>query len=158
MDLAPILVSQYLSSLEMLKQTITICPESVWNETDDRNKFWLVAYHALYFTHLYLADSEEAFTPWAKHPADYVDFDAPHVGEPYDKDMVLEYLTFCQREVAKRVPRLNLEEASPFHRKYRTRMELQIYSIRHIMQHMGELAERLGARIGADIDWVGSMP
>jgi hypothetical protein len=36
-----------------------------------------------------------------------------------------------------------------------TTLELQIYSIRHIMQHTGELMERLGTRIGAEIDWVG---
>ena len=37
-----------------------------------------------------------------------------------------------------------------------TGFELQIYSIRHIMQHVGELAERLGTRTGVEIDWVGS--
>jgi hypothetical protein len=34
-------------------------------------------------------------------------------------------------------------------------LELQIYSIRHIMQHAGELMERLGARTDVEIDWVG---
>jgi hypothetical protein len=33
-------------------------------------------------------------------------------------------------------------------------LELQIYSIRHLMQHAGELMERLAARTGAEIDWV----
>src|SRR5512136_320922 len=107
MDIPAILISQYLASLEMLKQTITKCPESIWNAASDKNKFWQAAYHALFFTHLYLADSEEAFTPWIKHREQYEDFPAPQNGEPYDKDTVLEYLTFCQQEVAERVPRLN---------------------------------------------------
>jgi hypothetical protein len=54
MDLAPIVISQYLASLAMLKQTITQCPESVWNAAGDKNRFWQVAYHALFFTHLYV--------------------------------------------------------------------------------------------------------
>jgi hypothetical protein len=154
MDIPAILISQYQASLEMLKQTITSCPESLWNAASDKNKFWHVAYHALYFTHEYLADSPEAFTPWIKHRDGYEDFfEEPQVGEPYDKDAILEYLAFCQQEVAERVPRLNLEEG--FDEIY-TPLELQIYSIRHIMQHTGELMERVGPREGVQIDWVGS--
>jgi hypothetical protein len=154
MDIPAILISQYLSSLEMLKQTITKCPESIWNAASDKNKFWQVAYHALFFTHLYLSDSEEAFTPWIKHREQYEDFPAPKMNEPYDKDTILEYLAFCQQEVTKRAPQLNLEEG--FDGRPYTKLELQIYSIRHIMQHTGELMERLGSRTEAQIDWVGS--
>jgi hypothetical protein len=153
MDIAAILISQYLASLEMLKQTIAQCPESIWNAASDKNRFWQVAYHALYFTHEYLADSAETFTPWVKHREVY-DFDESQVFEPYDKESILEYLAFCQREVVERVPRLNLE-APEGHGRSLSTLELQIYSIRHIMQHTGELMERLGTRTDAQIDWVG---
>jgi hypothetical protein len=158
MDLSPILISQYLASLEMLKQTITLCPQSLWNVPSDKNRFWQVAYHTLFFTHLYLGESEAAFTPWSKHREGWEDFPAPENGEFYDKDTILEYLAFCQQEVADRVPRLNLESREGFEPRTYTRAELQIYSIRHIMQHAGELMERIGARTGAHIDWVGSKP
>jgi hypothetical protein len=154
MDIPAILISQYLASLEMLKQTITRCPESIWNAASDKNKFWQVAYHALFFTHLYVADAEEAFIPWIKHRDGYEDFQVPQMSEPYDRDTVLEYLAFCQQHVADRVPRLNLEEG--FDGRPYTKLELQIYSIRHIMQHTGELMERVGTRADAQIDWVGS--
>jgi hypothetical protein len=153
MDIAAILISQYLASLEMLKQTIDLCPESIWNAPDDKNRFWQVAYHALYFVHEYLADSYEAFTPWAKHREVY-DFDESQSFEPYDKDTILEYLAFCQRHVAERVPQLKLAEPEG-HGDAMTTLELQIYSIRHLMQHTGELMDRLGRRTGAEIDWVG---
>jgi hypothetical protein len=155
MDIRAILISQYLASLEMLKQTIVQCPEAVWNAAGDKNKFWQAAYHALFFTHLYLADSEEAFTPWVKHRDGYEDFDESNMRAPYDRDTILEYLAFCQQEAAARVPRLDLE-ASFSGRPY-TMLELQIYSIRHIMQHAGELMERAGARGNAQINWVGSV-
>jgi hypothetical protein len=35
------------------------------------------------------------------------------------------------------------------------KLELQIYNIRHIHAHAGELAERLSQRAGIEIDWVG---
>jgi len=155
MDLAAILVSQYLASLEMLKQTIEKCPESMWDAEGDKNRFWQSAYHALYFTHEQLADSLETFTPWTKHRDGYEDFPATEGREPYDKDTILEYLAFCQKEVTDRVPRLKLEGPEGHGDRTLLMAELQIYSIRHIMQHTGELMERLGARTGAEIDWVG---
>ena len=155
MDLAAVLVSQYQASLEMLKQAIIECPEPVWNAGGDRNKFWQVAFHALYFTHEYLADSYETFTPWVKHREVY-DFDESQVFEPYDKDTLLEYLAFLQEHVVERVPQLKLEGPEG-HGRSMTTLELQIYSIRHLMQHTGELMERLGDRTGAQIDWVGRV-
>jgi hypothetical protein len=109
MDLAAILISQYQASLEMLKQTIMKCPVSIWNADSDKNKFWQVAYHAIYFVHEYLADSEKTFTPWVKHREVY-DFDETRTFEPYDKETILEYLAFCQQHVAERVPQLKLDE------------------------------------------------
>ena len=158
MELASVVVSQYLASLDMLKQTVTQCPESIWNVANDKNRFWQVAYHALFFTHLYLGESEEAFIPWNKHREGYEDFPAPENGEPYDKDTILAYLAFCEQQVKERVPQLDMEAVAAFHRRQRSTLELQIYSIRHIMQHVGELMERLGTRVDAQIDWVGSKP
>ena len=155
MDLAAILVSQYLASLEMLKQTISECPASIWSAASDRNKFWQVAFHAIYFTHEYLADSFDTFIPWVKHREVY-DFDESQTFEPYDKESILEYLAFCQQQVAERIPRMNLEALEGHGSRSMITLELQIYSIRHIMQHTGELMERLGTRTGAEIDWVGS--
>jgi len=155
MDIPAILISQYLASLEMLKQTISKCPESIWNAASDKNKFWQVAYHALYFTHEYLADSYETFTPWVKHREVY-DFDESQIFEPYDKETILEYLAFCQQHVTERVPQLKLSELEGHGDRSMLTLELQIYSIRHLMQHTGELMERLGSRTGAEIDWVGS--
>jgi hypothetical protein len=154
MDLAAILISQYQASLEMLKQTIRKCPEAIWNADSDKNKFWQVTYHAIYFVHEYLADSEKTFTPWEKHREVY-DFDETQTFEPYDKETILEYLAFCQQHVAERVPQLKLDEPEG-HGRSMTTLELQIYSIRHLMQHTGELMERLGTRTGMQIDWVGA--
>jgi hypothetical protein len=75
----------------------------------------------------------------------------------YTQADMLAHLSFCRREVDERVPRLNLEAESGFARRQFDKFELQIYSIRHVMQHAGELMERLGARAGVKGTWVGSM-
>lgn len=150
-----ILISQYLASLEMLKQTIIACPEADWNAPEDVNKFWHTAYHALYFVDEYLQYPPQEVIPWSQHRPGWEDFPAPRDGEYFDKDTVLEYLSYCQQQVIERVPRLDLE--APDAHGPLSMLELQIYSIRHTMQHTGELLERLGSRTGAQIAWVGSV-
>lgn len=102
-----------------------------------------------------MEDSEEAMTPWSIHQPGYEEFDVPENAEPISKEAMLEYLAFCRRIVAERVPQLDLEGPERHCDKSLMMLELQIYSIRHIMQHAGELMERLAARTGAEIDWMG---
>ena len=165
MNIPDVIISQYLASLEMLKQALTQCPESLWNSPGDRNKFWHIAYHALFYTHLYLQDSEPSFTPWSRHRQEYQFLGQtpwpphapPKIGEPYDQASLLEYLAFCQAQVAERVPQLDLEGTSGFDWLPFGKLELQFYNLRHLQQHTGELMERLGTRAGLDLDWIGSL-
>lgn len=39
MDYPTIIISQYLAALEMLKQTVALCPDSIWNSSVDKSKF-----------------------------------------------------------------------------------------------------------------------
>jgi len=164
MNLPEVIMAQYQASLEMLKETITRCPASLWDDPSDKTRFWHIAYHALFYTHLYLQDSEQTFTPWAKHRPEYQylgqvpwpPYAPPQIGQPYDKATVLEYLVFCQQRVVERVPQLDLEAASGFDWLPFGKLELQFYTIRHIQQHTGELMERLGTRANVEVDCVGT--
>jgi len=151
MDYRQIIRSQYLATLEMLKQAIERCPATLWNDPADQNKFWHVAYHALYYTHLYLQPSEQDFEPWAKHRKSH---DLAKAADPHSKEEILQYLAFCQQQVIEQVPQLNLDAESGFYWLSLSKAELQIYNIRHLQQHAGELMERLGSRAGIDVDWV----
>ena len=106
MDFRETIISQYHAALEMLKQTILACPEALWHNSDDRNKFSQIAYHALFYTHLYLQESEQAFQLWSGHREEYRlgggDSTAP--AEPATKTIVLAYLAFCRRQVVEKVP------------------------------------------------------
>jgi hypothetical protein len=157
------IISQYLASLEMLKQAIDKCPEALWNAPEDKNKFWHLAYHALFYTHLYLQPTEKGFVPWANHrdgyqfmgPLPWPPHKEPNIGNPYQKEEILEYLEFCQQQVSEAVESLNLDGPSGFDWLPFDKLELQFYNIRHLQQHIGELCERLG-RANIDVDWVGT--
>jgi hypothetical protein len=158
--------SQYLASLAMLEQAIIKCPESMWDDPDKKNRFWHVAYHALFFTHLYLSGSEKAFVPWSKHQEAFASLEVP-AGEPgegqpppapYRKEELLEYLMLCQGLVKELVPALDLAAESGFYWLPFNKLELQFYNIRHLQQHTGELCERLGTEANIDVDWVGMEP
>jgi hypothetical protein len=160
MNVKDVVKSQYHASLEMLGQAIVKCPDSLWNDREYKNPFWRVAYHALFYTHLYLQDSLEGFSPWGEHKEDYeaLGRDCPQDGQPYTKDQVLEYCELCGEQVEEQVAALEPDAPSGFHWLPFSKLELQFYNIRHLQQHTGELCERLGARGDTKVDWVGQSP
>lgn len=166
MDVKEVIKSQYHASLEMLKQAVEKCPESLWADPEPKNRFWHIAYHVLFYTHFYLQDSEKDFTPWAKHrdlynflgPLPWPPHEIPKIGEPYSKQEVLEYREFCQKEVEERVSALNLDGESGFPWLPFKKLELQVYSIRHIQHHAGQLIDRLRTQHDLGVEWVGMKP
>jgi hypothetical protein len=166
MDITGSITSQYLAALEMLKQAVVLCPELLWNSADDKNKFWHIAYHALFFTHLYLHESLKTFKPWPGHRPEYENLgplpwpphDMPKIGEPYDRAALLEFVAFCQQEVMGKVPRFDLQAPAGFDWLPFNRLELHLYNIRHLQQHTGELMERLGTRASIEFGWVIRAP
>lgn len=157
MNIKATIRSQYLAALDMLQAAVSQCPRSLWDDGTYKNRFWQIAYHVLFYTHLYLAPTEEDFVPWVKHREGYpfLGPDQPGVGEPYGREEVLEYLAFCRREVEAQVAALQLDAESGFSWLPFDKLELQFYNLRHLQGHTGELCERLGAHGGVEIDWVG---
>jgi DinB superfamily len=156
MDIKGVIQSQYLAALEMLAGVVNQCPESLWEDQNYKNQFWQVAYHALFYTHLYLQPSEGTFVPWAKHRAGNNRME--EAGEPYTKAEILEYFDVCRKQVSEQVPILEFDGPSGFYWLPFNKLELQFYNIRHIQQHCGELCERLGVMENIEVDWVGMVP
>lgn len=165
MNYNAVIQAQFGAALTMLAQAVEQCPTELWDAPNDKTKFWHIAYHALFYTHLYLQKNEAEFQPWHKHRPDYElmgptpwpPHKAPQIGAPYDKADIHEYIEFCRQEVARTLATVDLAGESGFSWLPFTKFELQIYSIRHIQQHAGELMERLGTRAGIDVDWVGTV-
>jgi hypothetical protein len=162
MNVKEAIKSQYHASFEMLKQAIVKCPESMWDDQEDKNRFWHVAYHALFYTHLYLQPAREDFSPWTKHRDKYESLrssprpphEEPGSGKPYSKEELLEYHEICKEQVEEQIASLNLDAKSGFHWLPFNKMELQFYNIRHLQHHTGELCERLGTRENVEVDWI----
>lgn len=165
MNTHKILISQFHAALEMLNQAISKCPDSLWDDPSDRNKYWHLSYHVLFYTHLYLHPSGQEFVPWAKHRENYnvmskvlpwPPHDPVQIGEAYTQAEVLEFWQVCDATVDEMLSRVDLDaETSGFDWISLNKLELQLYNLRHLQQHTGELMERLGSRAGIDVDWVG---
>jgi hypothetical protein len=152
------ILSQYRASLAMLRQAIEQCPEDLWLASNYRNRYWHIAYHALFYTHLYVCASEAEFTPWGKHqPA------CRRLGEstekeplpdPYSQADLLDYHRICCEQVEDKVPKLLLDGPSGFDWLPFNRLELHFYNIGHIQHHTGQLAERLRTVCDKGVAWV----
>lgn len=154
--------SQYQAALEMLKQTVSQCPELIWDSPDDKTKFWRIAYHALFFTHLYLQETEHDFTAWSGHrdeyeflgPIPWENNRLPKTGDPFTREEILAYLAVCGQQIDEKTQQFDPEAGSGFSWLPMSKLELHIYNIRHLQQHTAELMERLGTRTEIRLNWV----
>lgn len=170
MNLRPVLKSQYHASLAMLLEAIQRCPDELWSNSEHKNAFWQVAYHTLFFTHLYLQPDEAAFRPWSGHQGDVQHPDGiadkadpnstlPLIPNPYTKAQVLEYWTFLDQMVDDAVDALDLENPQSGFWWYKmSKLEHQFVNIRHVQHHAAQLADRLRSAANIGIHWVGGRP
>jgi hypothetical protein len=165
------LKSQYHAALAMLRQTVEQYPEDRWlGDEEHVNAPWQLAYHALFFTHLYLQPEAAAFRPWDGHRSGVQHEDGipgkadpgsdlPLIAEPYTQRQVLAYLSFCDDAVDGAVDRLDLlNPSSGFHWYPIPKLEHQLVNLRHVQHHMAQLADRLRNELGLGTRWVGSRP
>jgi len=165
MDILPVIRSQYHAALDMLGAAIEACPETVWDRPEDANRSWHVAYHVIFYTQLYLQRTEDDFLPWEKSRPNLQFFgrlpwpphDVVEVGAPLSKPDIQDYLDLCRAQVDALVPALDLEAPSGFDWLPMSKLELQLYNIRHVMQHAGELYERLAKTTDVELPWVGMV-
>jgi DinB family protein len=160
MNLQAALKSQYHASLDMLLEAIDTCPAHLWTSDQYTNQYWQVAYHTLFYTHLYLQASEADFIPWERHRPGYHRFgtgpDAPTSVIPYSVEEVRAYCLHCQAMVDAAVDQLDLASAESGFSWYRMpKLEHQFVNLRHLQHHTGQLAERLRQTANQGLRWVG---
>jgi hypothetical protein len=162
------LKSQYHAELAMLRDAVERCPESLWYDGTPANAFWQIAYHTLFFAHLYMQPDEAAFVPWKGHQRHNQNPDGiagppdpssslPLIPQPYARAHVLEYCSYCDSMVDGWVDTLDLASPHSGFSWYRVpKLEHQLVNIRHIQHHTAQLADRLRAALGIGVRWVGS--
>ncbi|MBS1914226.1 MAG: DinB family protein [Bacteroidetes bacterium] len=162
-DIGASILSQYRSALAMIGTAIESCPEDLWNHEGDVNRFWHIAYHALFYTNLYLAPSEIQMQPWEKMrmgynflgPYPWPPHARPEIGTPYTREEIVEYHRFVSGLVAPLVAAVPMNAPSGFPWIPMNRFELHLYTIRHLAHHAGQLIDRLRERAQLSINWVG---
>jgi len=165
------LKKQYHAALAMLREAVERCPDELWAGGDYLNPFWRIAYHTLYYTHLYLQAKETDFRPWEHHQTGLQHMDdvpappeledvlelphrPPQTGVPYTKAEILAYWDLCDGMVDGAVDAHDLlDPECGFSWKKRSRAEHQVSSIRHIQHHTAQLGERLRSVAGIGVGW-----
>jgi hypothetical protein len=162
------LKSQYHASLGMLREAIELCPDDEWESGEHVNAFWQVAYHTLFFTHLYLQPNDAAFRPWRGHQGDVQHPDGipgradpaselPLIPEPYTRAQVLDYWRICAEMVDDAVDEIDiLSPESGFSWYPISKLEHQLVNLRHVQHHAAQLADRLRSAAGIGVRWVGA--
>ena len=153
---------QVRAALRMLRSAIEACPDSLWNRASDHNAFWMLAYHALFFTHLYLSPSEAAFEPFEKEVEGHPGFGLSDLGDwtelgpedVYTKSDVLAYCAHIDERVSGLVQATPFDAPSGFHWLPFSRGEAHLYNLRHIQHHAGQLIERLRQVADKGTAWV----
>jgi len=165
--LREVLKSQYRAATAMLAQAIEQCPDDLWTSDAHKNRFWHVAYHTLFYMHLYLQPSLPDFKPWEKHREEYQYLGAvpgplrrpAEIGEPYSKTEVMEYFRICVSMIDSALDRIDLgSHESGFYWYKMSKLEHQILGIRHIQHHAAQLSDRLRAASGEGVAWIGGKP
>jgi hypothetical protein len=169
-----LLKGQYHAALAMLRQAIERTPEHVWTSDAYPNRTWRMAYHTLYYTHLYLGKRLQDFRPWPQHQTHVQDMDDVHcepeldeflelpdrpplTGRPYSPAQVLSYWSLVDDMVDHAVDAMDLgAKESGFPWAKLGKAEHQMMNIRHIQHHTAQLADRLRNRVNVGVDWVRS--
>ena len=149
---------QYQISLNMLKQAIEKCPDSMWNDQSFANKFWQLAFHTLFYVDMYTQGTDENFVAWEKYKENFQHLgrdskeDPIPVQDAYSKEDVLEYYNHILKDIDARVDGTDMEAISAVSWITCTSFELQIHNIKHIHHHVGMMFDRLRNN-EVDVEW-----
>ena len=161
MELRAALLGQYRAGLAMLRNCIEVCPDEVWRDGVHPRTFWRIAYHAIFYTHFYLAVDHESFGPWERHcwhgMVLWVDGErqSPPDETTYTQVELLQYVEFVERHLEEWLDAMDLgARTSGFPWYPIPKLDHQFVNIRHLGVHIGQLQERLFERDLAT-NWVG---
>lgn len=152
--LRKILWRQFGASIDMLKNTIKLCPTEFW-ATD--KKFWYHAYHCLFFLDYYLTLETKHFSP--PKPFSLSEFEDKMPERVYSKSELLEYLRFCREKCHSLITTLPDETAQVFWinesqtMKYNI-IEILLYNMRHVQHHAAQLNVLLRQNIDDAPEWL----
>lgn len=160
------LTGQFEASLTMLEDALRQCPDDRWETPVGDFPFWHAAYHALFYTDLYLTQNLDSFTPQEFHRENYQYFGqlpppecTPFVASiPYSRETLLEYTSHCLQKASEAIAQETVESLNGpcgFWWYSLPRLEFHLNNIRHVQHHAAQLSLRLRRDADIDVAWVG---
>jgi hypothetical protein len=153
-NLKEILWRQFAGSIDMLKNAVELCPESLW---DTDLQFGYNAFHCAFFLDFYLTLDPKGFSP--PKPFSLSEFEDRMPERIYTKDEVLTYLHFCREklrnllvEMTDKIYNSDWENESKSMR-YNV-VEILLYNLRHVQHHAAQLNLLLRQNIDDAPKWV----
>ena len=142
----------------MLAECVEKCPDTTWPVGEHPRAFWRIAFHATYFAHLYLGQTEGDFQPWVGlregvdpclwlSPEEML-LEDPSAEPSYTRRDILDYIRYVDSIVDSTVSELDLESDDAGFPWYKgiSKLSHEIMSVRHIQGHVGQLSELLFAQ------------
>lgn len=145
--------NQMGASIDMLEDSILLCPEGEWNTEP---KFWYQAFHVLFFLDYYLSTKPKTFTP--PKPFTESEFEDRMPERVYTKSELLEYLQFCRGKCKNLIENLSEQQLesrwinSSGSMNYSIH-EILIYNLRHVQHHVAQLNLHLRQNIDEAPEW-----
>ena len=160
-----LLNSQFEASFCMLRQCLDGCPPAQWNAPVGQLQFCQVAFHALFYSDVYLGRDLAALRQQPFHQqhagvfADYEELKKRPQQAVYETDFIGDYLQHCRAKALQAVASetvASLQQRPGFDWLPFSRAEVHVYNIRHLQHHVAQLSLRLRLDADVEIPWVGT--
>ncbi|NND34929.1 MAG: hypothetical protein HKN76_20250 [Saprospiraceae bacterium] len=149
------LKSQYKASLLMLENVIQICSDDLWTSQKYQNRTWQIAYHALFFTNLYLFQHLDQRKNWINHRKEYQNVGESEGKTPYTRSELIEFTRELIRNLDKRLDQIDLNASdSGFFWYTVNKLEHQLVNLKHLQHHLAQLQDRLRNDQNEGISWI----
>lgn len=133
------------AALDMFQNAITKCPKELW---DEESKFWYITFHTIWWTDFYLTPMpcEGEFKTMPPYNNDELDPAGIYPERTYTKEEMLEYLLYCREKYRNLFADQQKFFASRWKNEWRdySMLEMELYNMRHIQHHTGQLNMLLG--------------
>ena len=151
-----VIAPQAAAAIEMLDGAMRICPDAVWSD-GSQPQFWYVAYHALFWLDFYSSESPNGFAP--PPPFDLHEMDPAGLmpKRVFTRDELRAYADHCRRKLRAAMESFTEKRAVAVVRYGNMNLaglELQVYNLRHVQHHVGQLALMLRQKANLGAPWV----
>ena len=148
---------QFGAAIDMLDNAMRACPDDLWGDRSQRQEFWYVAFHTLFFLDLYLSDSDKEFAPPAPFTLDEMDERGLLPERVYTKEELQKYLEHGRKKCRVTISAMTEENANRrcgFVWLDLSLAEMLLYNMRHVQHHAGQLNLILRQKIESAPCWI----